>query len=1546
MDMLERLLSVQIIERIGWTLIHFVWQGAAIALLLAITLRALHRRSASVRYLVACAALGLVVVMPLVTMPFVEVTEPPAEVGSAIEPVPALEPLPVEVVEVGELPIQPIETTPVEFTLMEVHVPWTQRAVTALEPALPYLVFGWLLGVFGLSAWHLGGWAQLQRMRCRMVREVAKPLEAKLADLATQLGVTRAVGLLQSALVEVPTVVGWIKPVILLPASAISGLTADQLEAILAHELAHIRRYDYLVNILQTVVEILGFYHPGLWWISQKIRDEREHCCDDLAVHVTGDSVRYARALTSLEEMRHRGAELAIAAGGGNLLGRIARLLGRPTPRQGRFTWLPGLIALILATLIVIPTALVLAAPKPMLPEAAVAELSVQEEIEANTPAVETAPEPVETPAIPAAAEAPEIAKKEDKPVVDLTLIMAKVRTETVLDRETLGTITDVLAQDRPEVRDEIRALGSGSNLTLGELVQKCVMGKLLTTGTVAKFTSTLGSAGLLEMAAKPSMRTLDNQSATITIGQEVPIPLGTDPNAGVTYANVGTSIEVIPHLSEKRDLAIVQMDVTLNELNEDQRPNGRPGINTKQIATEVCVSNDRYFSLLMDTNEANRTTDAEPLLLMFRTRWDELSIEQEDGSVRTARPTPDRERFVKLDLRVVEADREDMMNVGLEWGWPKLRPSHFSGSDARWAAGIGCADERMDSARILAALNDLCTQDKAKIIAVPYVTARNGKASDMSVMEEEYYLLSPSQGTFTTEEMVTITSGINIKATPFIGDNNDVTLNVDTEMRDATPSEDPNDLPIVTRRTSRNVCKIHDGGTMALWCLSPRTDSGDDEPHKEVFILITPHILSDVEAAKLPHKKKPAPLPAVPTKSKEAPKHLIPVPTVEQVPSTVEGDTSVLMDFVFAEMEMNAVLDRETARKVRALLADAAVGRDFTVPDVDALQESPAKALYGKTLTMDLSGDAVKALTDLLISTGHARVLSAPHLPLANGRPGIVRIGYPMQSPGGEDAEITLEVTPRIPQDPATIDTTMKYSIGPFSGQAVRNDGKKDPMVFEFLVPWKMHKNEYALIALPIPTRANGTVPKTLLILARPTIVPQDSGQMTPSETSMETTGHRETPSRLLATSSASGNVTATFHETTLLHAIGEISRQTGVKIATDKTVKPLNVTAVLENAALAEALETVLDNTGYAYRMESDNTCLIYRPISAKFMGEDLRQALQKVGYLARVPIVVDANVMGVVYTSLEKVSLETALKTLLTGTPYYFKDSGDYYLVMVREMLKLSSNTESEAIQIETRFLVLSDELVEALQRGTLIEDTNSPEEIAALATLEKRMTPNEWIGVDETVVSTLLNVAQGGRETHSLAAPRLTVPVDESASLALTDTIFYTSGYDEPNDGSGVPVAREATVSPGLKTEITPSLAPEDQIILNGTTTFTNLKGFEDRTYRNEHVYQIPVLDTDEIVIENVHLADGQAVLLLTPSGIQSGPTKESSDSEEASPLLILIEAKKGFIEGSDTSQMPPMLQHQPLAPTKPLPPGGFGGSDPGPLPPVPEAAEQD
>jgi GWxTD domain-containing protein len=154
--------------------------------------------------------------------------------------------------------------------------------------------------------------------------------QARLRSLRQRLQVSRPVALMESCLAEAPVVIGFLRPVILLPIGLLTGLGAQQVEAILIHELAHVGRCDYLVSLLQKFVEGLLFYHPAVWWVSGLIRAERENCCDDVVVRVLGDAHGYAATLATLEEIRWSAREPALAATGGNLMRRVRRLLNQP----------------------------------------------------------------------------------------------------------------------------------------------------------------------------------------------------------------------------------------------------------------------------------------------------------------------------------------------------------------------------------------------------------------------------------------------------------------------------------------------------------------------------------------------------------------------------------------------------------------------------------------------------------------------------------------------------------------------------------------------------------------------------------------------------------------------------------------------------------------------------------------------------------------------------------------------------------------------------------------------------------------------------------------------------------------------------------------------------------------------------------------------------------------------------------------------------------------------------------------------------------------
>jgi len=387
MSNLTDILSSPIMQRLGWAIVHSLWQVGAVALGLAIILGVMRRSSSRARYMAACVAMVLAVISPIVTAFVVSPTSTPVASEAPAVPTPlgawhvdGSPAVPLhEPADIGPL-AQPsgtphvIAAAPAPQAVAQVDPPQPRRSWLEvaqqdyIDPALPWATLAWLAGAVLLSIWHLSGYLLLQRIRHMAPALPHGELREMMDRLRGRLSVSAPVSLLESALVKVPTVIGWLRPALLMPVSALTGLSIMQVEAILAHELAHIRRYDALVRMLQAVVETLLFYHPALWWISGRVRQESEHCCDELALSVCGDRRGYAQALASLAGASEPARHLVPAASGGKLLPRIRRILGvnTATPRGALRSW-PAAAAAIL--LLVVPlVVLSCAAPKAATP--------------------------------------------------------------------------------------------------------------------------------------------------------------------------------------------------------------------------------------------------------------------------------------------------------------------------------------------------------------------------------------------------------------------------------------------------------------------------------------------------------------------------------------------------------------------------------------------------------------------------------------------------------------------------------------------------------------------------------------------------------------------------------------------------------------------------------------------------------------------------------------------------------------------------------------------------------------------------------------------------------------------------------------------------------------------------------------------------------------------------------------------------------------------------------------------------------------------------
>src|SRR5688500_14361539 len=331
----------------GWTLVHFVWQGASIALLAALALRLLRSRRPQSRYLAACLALTAMLAAPVITA-IVMTSAPRTPFGDSI---------------------QALRSPQGALVGVSITPPWAAASASGNAPAAPaeltlpaaidtdtvfsVLVTLWLSGVAVLLARLAAGCWRIRTLQAVARRQEPSRWQSLAAEIALRLGLTRRFTVVDAGRVATPTVIGWLRPVILLPVAAMAGLSPRQVEAILAHELAHIRRHDFAINLLQTLAETILFYHPAVWWLSARIRTEREHCCDDVAVAVSGDAAEYAAALAELASWSLGQQGLAMAATGGPLVARVRRLLRLPeSDRRPRRTTVA--VALVLTTVVAV----------------------------------------------------------------------------------------------------------------------------------------------------------------------------------------------------------------------------------------------------------------------------------------------------------------------------------------------------------------------------------------------------------------------------------------------------------------------------------------------------------------------------------------------------------------------------------------------------------------------------------------------------------------------------------------------------------------------------------------------------------------------------------------------------------------------------------------------------------------------------------------------------------------------------------------------------------------------------------------------------------------------------------------------------------------------------------------------------------------------------------------------------------------------------------------------------------------------------------------
>jgi bla regulator protein blaR1 len=321
MNWLYDFLPENIVHALGWTVIHSLWQGLLIGAILALSMMTMQEKTAALRYRLSFGALLLMCLSSVVTFAFLFKKSSETTRNDLLE----------ALILRGGIFENTLSDAP---TLLE-------KATLFFNENAPFVVLTWLIGVAFFSLRLIGGLLFIQQLRTRQLVFLDDDWQNRVTVFKNKLNINRAVGLAESALVAVPMTLGWLKPLILLPIGTVNNMTVGQVEAILAHELAHIAGRDYLLNILQSVIEIIFYFNPAVWFISATIRAERENRCDDIAVNLSNNALTYAKALLSLQEMQRPDSRLfgltltfADNRRKGFLLKRIKRILNQPHNRS------------------------------------------------------------------------------------------------------------------------------------------------------------------------------------------------------------------------------------------------------------------------------------------------------------------------------------------------------------------------------------------------------------------------------------------------------------------------------------------------------------------------------------------------------------------------------------------------------------------------------------------------------------------------------------------------------------------------------------------------------------------------------------------------------------------------------------------------------------------------------------------------------------------------------------------------------------------------------------------------------------------------------------------------------------------------------------------------------------------------------------------------------------------------------------------------------------------------------------------------------------
>jgi len=312
MELINNLISEDLVQAIGWTIVHSLWQAAFVALIMSAYLNLYQKEKSIVRYRIALSSLYIMLGLSIITFCTYYFN--------------------------ADMHSPQITRSSVAINISAMSgFHYIQNCTLGLVHHFDFITTMWITGMVVFALKFVGGYALIKRYEFSGQEIYDSKVHIILNDLLNKMNLKKPIRILESAKVHTPMMLGHLKPVILLPIGIVNQLQLNEVEAILAHELSHISRSDFLQNIMQSFIEIIYYYHPAVWWISANVRAERENCCDEEAVRICGSAINYAKALVKIEEIQYQvipALAVPFARDKHSLLYRVSRVLNQPQNRS------------------------------------------------------------------------------------------------------------------------------------------------------------------------------------------------------------------------------------------------------------------------------------------------------------------------------------------------------------------------------------------------------------------------------------------------------------------------------------------------------------------------------------------------------------------------------------------------------------------------------------------------------------------------------------------------------------------------------------------------------------------------------------------------------------------------------------------------------------------------------------------------------------------------------------------------------------------------------------------------------------------------------------------------------------------------------------------------------------------------------------------------------------------------------------------------------------------------------------------------------------